>query len=245
MFEEKIIEEEKKEVVTNKKINGKEIHGKNKDSKVLSILKTVAIPVVFAAIVVCVLYVAIEKNATQEELKTTVVCMKEDVSANTYVEAEDIETYFTTISVELAAVPTSAIQSLSELSEDGFYIEDAMSKSQMVLAESLSETNAVMDKYVSGYELTSFSVNSFDSGVNGSLRQGDIVDVYALDPLTESLILMVEDVYVKEVYDNSGNCITEASEVATAFTVYVTESEVEQMNMAIVYGGIQMYLKTK
>ncbi len=245
MFEKKIIEEEKKEVVANKKINGKEIHGKNKDSKVLSILKTVAIPVVFAAIVVCVLYVAIEKNATQEELKTTVVCMKEDVAANTYVEAEDIETYFTTISVELAAVPTTAIQSLSELSEDGFYIEDAMSKSQMVLAENLSDMNAVMDKYLSGYELTSFSVNSFDRGVNGSLRQGDIVDVYALDPLTESLMLMVEDVYVKEVYDNSGNCITEVSEVATAFTVYVTESEVEQMNMAIVYGGIQMYLKTE
>lgn len=245
MFEKKIIEEEKQEVVRNKKINGTEKPARNKDSKAISILKTVAIPAVFAAIVVCVLYVAIEKNATQEELKTTVICMKEDVAANTYVEAEDIETYFTTISVELAAVPISAIQSLSELSEEGFYIEDAMSKSQMVLTENVSEVSTVMDKYLSGYELTSFSVNSFDSGVNGSLRKGDIVDVYALDPLTESLILMVEDVYVKEVYDNSGNCITEASEVATAFTVYVTESEVEQMNMAIMYGGMQMYLKTE
>ncbi len=245
MFEKKKIEEVKPEVSSNKSRNRKEKSVENSESKALSILKTVAIPAVLAAIVVCVLYVAIERNATQEELKTTVVCMKENVSANTYVEVEDIETYFTTISVELAAVPTTAIQSMSELSEDGFYIVDAMSKSQMVLMENVSETNAVMDKYLNGCEVTSFAVSSFDSGVNGSLRQGDIVDVYALDPLTESLVLMVEDVYVKEVYDNSGNRITEASEVATSFTVYVTESEVEQMNLAVVYGGIQMYQKTE
>lgn len=37
----------------------------------------------------------------------------------------------------------------------------------------------------------------------------------------------------------------EDSEIATSFTVYVTEAEVEQINKAVVYGGIQMYLKTE
>ena len=48
-----------------------------------------------------------------------------------------------------------------------------------------------------------------------------------------------------EVYDNSGNRITDDEGVATSFTVWVTPEEVERINTAVVYGGIQMYLKTK
>ena len=82
-------------------------------------------------------------------------------------------------------------------------------------------------------------------GVNGSLRKGDIVDVYALDPATELLTLYAENVYVAEVYDNSGKKVTELDGIATSFTVWVTPDEVESLNLAVVYGGVQMYLKTE
>ena len=102
-----------------------------------------------------------------------------------------------------------------------------------------------MDKYKNGYEMTSFQAQNFSGGVNGCLRRGDIVDVYAVDPTTDMLVLMAENVYVYEVYDNTGNRITEKDESATSFTVYVTPEEVEQINMAVCYGGIQIYLKTE
>ena len=102
-----------------------------------------------------------------------------------------------------------------------------------------------MDKYKNGYEITSFPAESFDGGVNGSLRKGDIVDVYALNPETELLELFAEDVYVSEVYDNAGNRITEPDGVATSFTVWVTPEEVESVNLAVVYGGVQIYLKVQ
>lgn len=239
MFEKKTTDEQKKQMAKEaKKIKGG-------DSKVLSVLKTLVIPAVFAAIVVCVLYVAIEKNTAQKEMKTTVVCMRQEVKANTYVKADDIDKYFTTTSVELAAVPTTAIKSISELSKEGFYIENTMSKAQMVLSDNLAVKNEVMDKYLDGYEKTSFAAESFVGGVNGSLRKGDIVDVYAVDPATEMLMIMAENVYIEEVYNSSGNKIGEDSEIATAFTVYVTKNEVEKINRAICYGGIQMYLKTE
>lgn len=246
MFEKKVIEEKKqqgKREIKNISKQGKT--AKKKGGKGLSIVKTLVIPAIVAAIVVCVLYVAIERNVTQEELKTTVVCIKEDVKANTYVEKEEIDKYFMTTSVELAAVPVTAIKSISDLSTDGFYIDSEMSKSQMVLSDNLVDTDEVMDKYLSGYEVTSFGVDAFDNGVNGSIRKGDIVNIFALDPTTEVLVLMVENVYVSEVYDNAGNQVIEDNEIATSFTVYTTEAEVEQMNMAVVYGGIQMYLETK
>lgn len=246
MFEKKITEEQKKQMVKeNKKVAKQAKKGKGGESKALSVLKTLVIPAVFAAIVVCVLYVAVQNKAAQEELKTSIVCMKENVKANTYVKADEIEKYFTTTSVEIVAVPKTAVKSLNELSKDGFYIKNAMSKSQMVLTDNLANKDEIMDKYLNGYDVTSFATESFDGGVNGSLRKGDIVSVYAVDPATEMLVIMADNVYIANVYDSSGNKISEDSEIATSFTVYVTESEVEQINKAVVYGGIQMYLKTE
>lgn len=48
---------------------------------------------------------------------------------------------------------------------------------------------------------------------------------------------------MSEVYDNAGNRITEPDWVAISFTVWVTPEEVENINLAVVYGGVQMYLK--
>ncbi|MGF0065687.1 hypothetical protein ACQRCQ_10575 [Lachnospiraceae bacterium SGI.085] len=74
-------------------------------------------------------------------------------------------------------------------------------------------------------------------------------DIYYFETLemtgTEMLTLMAENVYVSEVYDNAGKKITEDDGVATSFTVWVTPEEVESINTAVVYGGIQMYLKTE
>lgn len=246
MFEKKITEEQKKKKIKENKRMAKQAKKEKRGETIaLSLLKTLVIPAIFAAIVVYVLYEAVQNRVFQEELRTSVVCMKENVKANTYAKSDEIKKYFTTTSVERTAVPKTAVKSLSELGKDGFYIKDAMSKSQMVLRDNLADTDEVMDKYLNGYEVTSFAAESFDGGVNGSLRKGDIVSVYAIDPATELLTLMVDNVYIANVYDSSGNKISEDGEIATSFTVYVTESEVEQINKAVVYGGIQMYLKAE
>lgn len=246
MFEKKISEEQKKKMEKETKRSlKKEKKDKAADNKILSVVKVVVLPLLFAGIVVCAIYLAMQQKAAQDDLKTTVVCMKEDVPANTYVESKDIEKYFTTVKVQLEAVPENAYKSLSDFSKDGFYIENAMKKSQMVFSCNIASKDEVMDKYLAGYEVTSFDAQNFSDGVNGSLRRGDIVDVYALDPATELLTLYAENVYVAEVYDNSGKKVTEPDGIATAFTVWVTPDEVESLNLAVVYGGVQMYLKTE
>ena len=246
MFEKKVSEEQKKKMNKEaKQASKRERKAEGDSSNIVSTLKVIVLPLLFAGIVVCAIYLAMQQKQAQDDLKTTVVCMKEDVAANTYVSVDDIDKYFTTVKVQLEAVPENAIKSVGELSKDGFYIEDAMKKSQMVLTDNLASKDEVMDKYLSGYEVTSFDAQNFADGVNGSLRRGDIVDVYALDPATELLTLYAENVYVAEVYDNSGNKITEPDGIATAFTVWVTPEEVESLNLAVVYGGVQMYLKTE
>ena len=251
MFEKKVSEEEKKrlekeakKVARAEKRKAKGDAGSGKE-KALSIAKTLIIPTIIAAILVCVIYVAIDSKASAEELKTEVVCMKVDVTENTYVTKEEVSAYFEVLSVEMAAVSKNAYTSLSDLPRDGFYIENPMSKSQMVYKDDIATEDAIMDKYRNGYEITSFQAQTFAGGVNGSLRRGDIVDVYAVDPTTDMLVLMAENVYIYEVYDNTGNKITGADESATSFTVYVTPEEVEQINKAVCFGGIQIYQKTE
>lgn len=203
------------------------------------------IPALFAGIVVCGLYLSMQNKLEAQSLKEQVLVMKESVAANTYVKADEADKYFEVISVEKIAIPATAYTTISDFSKEGFYVENAMTKMQMVLKDDIVSKDEVLDKYKAGYEVTSFATESFDDSVNGSLRKGDIVDVYAKDPATEMLTLMAENIYVSEVYDITGKKITEDDEVATNFTVWVTPEEVESINTAVVYCGIQMYLKTE
>ena len=251
MFEKKITDEEKKKLEKEAKRAAREEKRRAKGNsasgkdKALSIVKTLAIPTIIAAILVCVIYVAIDSKANAEELKTEVVCMVQDVPANTFVSADEISKYFEVVSIERVAVPSNAYKSLKEFPKDGFYIENAMSKSQMVYKDDIATEDAIMDKYKNGYEVTSFGAQSSTRSVNGSIRKGDIVNVYAVDPTTDMLVMLVENVYIFETYDSGGNKVTGKDETATAFTVYVTPDEVENLNTAICYGGIQMYLVTE
>lgn len=246
MFAKKVSDKERKQMAKQEKKQAaleKKGAGYGMKERVLTILKTLLIPALLAGVVCMVIYIAMENKAEEAQLKGQVVVMKSDVAANTYVAKEEYDKYFEQVSVELTAIPGTVFASVNDLPQNGFYIEEAMAKSQMVLSGDISTTDAVMDKYKGGYQVTSFNAMEFADGVNGSLRKGDIVDVYAVDPATEVLTLYAENVYVSEVYDSSGKKITEDSEVATSFTVYVTPEEVECVNMAVVNGGIQLYKK--
>lgn len=245
MFEKKVSNVDKRRVKGEGKKEGKgakKRNGKSIGNMVLSVIKVLVIPALFAGIVSVVIFMAMENKAEEAQLKTKVVVMKESVAANTLIKEDSITGYFEEMSVELTAVPESAYRSLNDLPKDGLYVENAMGKSQMVLKDDIAKTDEVMDKYLSGYQVTSFAAETFPGGVNGSLRKGDIVNVYALDPATELLTLMADNVYMAEVYDNSGNKVSEPDGIATSFTVYVTPEEVEPINLAVVYGGVQMYL---
>lgn len=142
-----------------------------------------------------------------------------EISEDTRNHAEEIYDWIS--SNTITAVPKTAVKSLSELSKDGFYIKDAMLESQMVLSDNLADKDEMMDKYLSGYGATSFAAESFDDGVNGSLRKGAIVSVYVVDPATEMLMLMADNVYIANVYDSSGNKISEDCEIATSHLRYM------------------------
>ena len=110
---------------------------KSGKERALLIVKTVAIPLVFAAVVVVALYLAMQSKFEADSLKGDVLVMKEQVSANTKVTKADADKYFSKVSVELTAIPSTAYKSVNEL-PDAFYIEDAMAKNQMVVKANIA-----------------------------------------------------------------------------------------------------------
>ena len=81
MFQKKVAvnAKDEKKMVTKKKKSG------NVKAKLISVLKVVVLPALFAGIVVCGLYLSMQNKLEAESLKGQVLVMKENMAANTFV----------------------------------------------------------------------------------------------------------------------------------------------------------------
>jgi len=245
MFEKKITEEEKKALLKEeKKAKRKE---KQKESKipenVQKAFKVAIVPLLLASILVCFLYIVIRNNTLAENLKADVVVTVKEIPSNTKITDETIGEYFKVIAVDKIAVTEENYSSLSELPDDSFYVKEKLTKGQIIYERDIEESDFVMDKYSDEVAVTSISVSDFSNSVCGTVRLGDVIDIYAVDPATDELTFVVGDIYVLAAYNNSGDLLTTESGSATAFSILVMPEEVELVNKAIAWEGIQIYKK--
>ena len=217
MFEKKMTEEEKK--ILQKEAKKAKKAEKKKDSKWATkgakIAKVVVLPLLLASIMVCFLYIVVRNNTLAENLKKDVVVARKDIVENTKISAEEIHKYFEVVRVDADAVVSVYASSLGELPRDGFYVKEDLVKGQMLHKEDIEESDFVMDKY----------------------------KVYAVDPAPDELVFVVGNVYILGAYNSSGEKLNTAEGSAVAFTVLATPEEVVELNRAIAWEGIQLYLK--
>ena len=211
--------------------------------KGMDVIRIVLVPLLITAALVAALYLAMDKITERDTLLKNVVVASKNLRVNAYITPDEVDEYFKVISVDGAAVSKDAYTSTDDLKEKGFYTNIPIGSGQIVYSGNLKPTDARLDKYQSGYEVTSIAVSYFDKGVNGKVREGAIIDVYAVDPATDELVKYAEDVYVAAAFDSSGNELTTDEGVAQSFTIYVKEAEIEELNKAINYGEIHIYQK--
>lgn len=211
--------------------------------KGMDVIRIVLVPLLITAALVAALYLAMDKITERDTLLKNVVVASKNLRVNAYITPDEVDEYFKVISVDGAAVSKDAYTSTDDLKEKGFYTNIPIGSGQIVYSGNLKPTDARLDKYQSGYEVTSIAVSNFDKGVNGKVREGAIIDVYAVDPATDELVKYAEDVYVAAAFDSSGNELTTDEGVAQSFTIYVKEAEIEELNKAINYGEIHIYQK--
>lgn len=234
MFEKKVIKETENRVKSASK-------GKAKVKDSFSIVKMILIPFLVTIILVTGLFLVVRKLGQRDVLLKNVVMASADIREGVYITPEEVDSYFKEVKVDGSAVSENAYMSLNDLKKKGFYTDIPLKSGQIMYEGSIKVSDKRLDKYKSGYETTSFSVANFDKGINGQVREGAIIDIYAVDPATDELTLFVENVYVAAAFDSSGAKIETDEGVAVSYTVYVKPYEVEDMNKAINYGEIHIY----
>ena len=234
MFEKKVIKETENKVKSASK-------GKAKVKDSFSIVKMILIPFLVTIILVAGLFLVVRKLGQRDVLLKNVVMASVDIREGVYITPEEVDSYFKEVKVDGSAVSENAYMTLEDLKKKGFYTNIPLKSGQIMYDGSIKVADKRLDKYKSGYETTSFSVANFDKGINGQVREGAIIDIYAVDPETDELTLFVENVYVAAAFDSSGAKIETDEGVAVSYTVYVKSYEVEDMNKAINYGEIHIY----
>ncbi len=205
------------------------------------IIKTLLLPASAALIVTALIYVFLDQKQEDKLLQTTVVVAKEEITKNTYITSEEIDEYFYTLEIDSTKISDNTYTALSDL-PDGFYVLDSLSPKQQVYTSNIAESDELLDKYkTSEVFSTSIYVSAFYNALNGTIRKGDIIDIYAINPATGSLELYAEDVYVAAAYSSSGEEI-ENDGIAVSFSIYVTADEIEKVNDAITDGGVHLFL---
>ena len=217
----------------------KEAKGEDKFSA-----KAFVIPFFVAIVLTGIIYGMIMHQVNSTEGKIPVVYITKSVDKNTKINADDYNNTFTLKYVDQDLIPATVYQSLDELPGDGLYIKTDMDKNQILLPENFTTDDLTMAKYESGHETTSISATSFANAVNGTIRKGDIVDIYSrpssADAVTE---LYGQDLYVEAAYTANGTECKTPEDVATSLTIWVTPDEVSDINKAVALGNIQVYVQ--
>ncbi len=206
--------------------------------------KAFVIPFFIAIILTGIIYGTIMHQVNSTEGKIPVVYITKSVDKNTKINADDYNNTFTLKYVDQDLIPATVYQSLDELPSDGLYIKTDMDKNQILLPENFTTDDLTMAKYENGHETTSISATSFANAVNGTIRKGDIVDIYSrpssADAVTE---LYGRDLYVEAAYTANGTECKTPEDVATSLTIWVTPDEVSDINKAVALGNIQVYVQ--
>ena len=241
--EKKAEKQAKKEAKQAEKAKKAEQQKKAKDEDKFS-AKAFVVPFFVAIILTGIIYGMIMHQVNSTEGKIPVVYITKSVDKNTKINADDYNNTFTLKYVDQDLIPTTVYQSLDELPGDGLYIKTDMDKNQILLPENFTTDDLTMAKYESGHETTSISATSFANAVNGTIRKGDIVDIYSrpssADAVTE---LYGQDLYVEAAYTANGTECKNPEDVATSLTIWVTPDEVSDINKAIALGNIQVYVQ--
>ena len=232
-------EKAKKQAEAEQKQKEKAKQGEDKFSA-----KAFVVPFFVAIILTGIIYGMIMHQVNSTEGKIPVVYITKSVDKNTKINADDYNNTFTQKYVDQDLIPATVYQSLDELPGDGLYIKTDMDKNQILLPENFTTDDLTMAKYESGHETTSISATSFANAVNGTIRKGDIVDIYSrpssADAVTE---LYGQDLYVEAAYTANGTECKTPEDVATSLTIWVTPDEVSDINKAVALGNIQVYVQ--
>lgn len=202
-------------------------------------VKGIVIVIVIAAAIFGIL-VAIERNAVNQYERVEMAVAVKEVPKGTKLTEENVGEYFEMRKCDASLNTQYNIKELGEL--EGKYLNRQIYANTIVHAYDFSDSD-FKNEAIKEKVLVSFGVGSLADSLSGTLRMGDVVNIYVVHAQTgEISSLTGYPVIIEEAFDSSGILIGagDKTSIATNFNISVDKSDESAFYEIIATGNVKV-----
>lgn len=191
-----------------------------------------------AAVAVFAVMLQLEKSALTKYEKGTVYTAAAEIPKGQLITAENLNLYFQEKSLDKSCIPNSALCSPEQVTGLAavFDIEQGV-----LLSEGMFET---LDDVLDGMKepvVAGFKAEDIYQVAGGVLRAGDRIHIYSVSEEGQA-VLVWNNVYVQEVFDQTGTRIVNGDSVTAAqrINIYLDKKDVEAFYSELANGALRV-----
>lgn len=182
-------------------------------------------PLIFSFIISILFFfilIGLETRIMNNYEKTEVVVAKEMIVDGTEITKENVNTYFTLTDVDATLKTDSAFTSIENLS--GYIVRNTIDKNEIISSHGLIKKDDIIEKLISPVKV-SFKASDISQVVGGTLRSGDLIDISVVNNKSGKAEKVLREVYISEVFSNSGTRIEKGDNTSSAMIINVLISK--------------------
>lgn len=191
-----------------------------------------------AAVAVFIVMLQLEKSTLTKYERGTVYVAAAEIPKGQMVTAENRSLYFQARQLDKSCIPESALRSPEQVTGLAavFDIEQGV-----LLSDGMFET---LDDVLQGMEepvVAGFKAEDLYQVAGGVLRAGDRIHIYCVSEEGQA-VLVWDDVYVQDVFDQTGSRIVNGDNVTAAqrINIYLDKKDVEAFYSELASGALRV-----
>ena len=204
-----------------------------------SILPKAAAVALVAAVVVYCIMLNIEKNAMKAYEKSKVLVAARDIAGGITLTRENMDHYITEKELDKTLIPERAVTTQEELYQQ--MVRGDTDKGAIITASMLGDMDKLQESMREPV-IAGFKAEDLYQVVSGTLRSGDRIHIYTVEAETGNAYLVWDDVFIKEVFDSSGNSISADNKGTSAqrINILLEKENVEQFYTELATGSLRV-----
>ncbi len=219
------------------------------------------------SIIIYAVMLHVEKTALSDFERSTVVVAAKEIPEGQMITVQNVGNYFTQKEIDAKLVPTNAVMATDQIVEQvALYKIDAGTIMTNGMFDSFNEITAGMEEPV----IAGFKADDLYQVVGGVLRAGDRIHIYRIvesgekeagsiadaepteseetsEDTEEPEVVLWENIYVQEVFDQTGNRIVSGDRETAAqrINIYLDKADVEAFYTELASGTLRVVKKCK
>lgn len=204
-----------------------------------NILPGAAFAALIAAIIVYCIMLNVEKNALSAYEKGIVLVTSKDMPRGLVLTEDNIYTYFEEKEIDKQLIPEAAITEKERLCLQ--MTAGELDKGTMITQSMFTNLNEIHENMKEPVA-AGFKADDLYQVVTGTLRSGDYIHIYTVDPDTGDVYLTWDNIFIKEVFDSAGVLITAEDKTSAAqrVNILMEKENIEQFYSELAKGALRV-----